>query len=130
MRDSRPTSRTRLPRTPQHSYDRHIASVAGYTTPRIDVRAGIFDNDGRILLVREIADHDRWTIPGGWCDVLESPTEAIEREVLEEAGIHARARQLAALIDREKWPHHPPYDRHIYKLLFVCESAELVDFGF
>ncbi|WP_197487559.1 NUDIX domain-containing protein [Dietzia timorensis] len=119
-----------MPRTPQHSYDRHIASVAGYTTPRIDVRAGIFDNDGRILLVREIADHDRWTIPGGWCDVLESPTEAIEREVLEEAGIHARARQLAALIDREKWPHHPPYDRHIYKLLFVCESAELVDFGF
>ena len=62
-------------------YDREVASVAGYTTPKLDVRGGVFDADGRVLLVREVADGGRWTLPGGWCDILESPREAIEREV-------------------------------------------------
>lgn len=41
----------------------------GYQTPKIDTRAAIF-SEGRILLVRE--NDGRWSLPGGWCDVLES----------------------------------------------------------
>lgn len=111
-------------------YDRGVASVAGYTTPKLDVRGGVFDADGRVLLVRESADAGRWTLPGGWCDVLESPRAAIEREVFEEAGVRVHAIHLAGLIDRERWPHFPRYDRHIYKLLFVCEPLEQVQLSF
>ncbi|MEU4283987.1 NUDIX hydrolase N-terminal domain-containing protein [Nocardiopsis dassonvillei] len=106
-------------------YEREVASAAGYTTPKLDVRGGVFDPSGRVLLVREISDGHRWTLPGGWCDVLESPRQAIEREVREEAGLAVRTVHLAGVLDRHLWPHVPVYDRHIYKLLFVC--APLTD---
>src|SRR5687768_8607937 len=61
----------------------------GYATPKIDVRAAVFDR-GRILLVREVAD-GRWSLPGGWADVGESAREVTEREVREEAGLEVRA---------------------------------------
>ena len=41
----------------------------GYQTPKIDTRAAIF-KDGKILLVHEKSSS--WSLPGGWCDVLES----------------------------------------------------------
>ena len=111
-------------------YDREVASIAGYATPKMDVRGGVFDADGRVLLVRERADEGRWTLPGGWCDVLETPRSAIEREVREEAGVPVRAVHLAGLIDRHEWPHEPVYDRHIYKCFFVCEALAPVDLSF
>ncbi|APZ33906.1 ADP-ribose pyrophosphatase [Microbacterium aurum] len=115
---------------PLPAFDYEIALAAGYATPKVDVRAGIFDEEGNVLLVRESADHGLWTLPGGWADVLETPREAIEREVLEEAGAHVRAVHLAAVVDRERWPHTPAYDRHIYKLLFVCELLQPVSADF
>lgn len=115
---------------PLPAYNREIASVAGYTTPKLDVRGGVFDDDGRILLVREIIDEGRWTLPGGWCDVLESPRSAIEREVFEEAGVRVTAAHLAGVLDRHCWPHEPVYDRHVYKLFFVCEAQEAVDLAY
>ena len=45
----------------------------GYATPRVDVRAAVFQ-DGRLLLVRERQDGG-WTMPGGWMDVGEMPAE-------------------------------------------------------
>ncbi len=90
----------------------------GYATPKVDVRGGVFMAE-RVLLVRERAD-GRWTLPGGWVDVNDSPAAAIEREIREESGYQARAVKLAALLDRRKHPH-PPSVHHIYKLMFVCE---------
>ena len=111
-------------------YDPAVASVAGYATPKIDVRGGVFNADGDVLLVREVADHGRWTLPGGWGDILETPSVAVEREVFEEAGLRVRAVELAAVLDREKWGHVPPVDRHIYKLFFVCEPLEDADLSY
>jgi hypothetical protein len=39
----------------------------GYATPKIDVRAAVFQGE-RLLLVRESED-GCWTLPGGWADV-------------------------------------------------------------
>lgn len=111
-------------------FDREVASTAGYTTPKLDVRGAVFDDDGRVLLVREILDHDRWTLPGGWCDVGDTPRGSVEREVLEEAGVAVRAGHLAAVLDREVWGHQPPLDHHCYKLLFVCEALAPVDLSY
>jgi Hydrolase of X-linked nucleoside diphosphate N terminal len=44
-----------------------FAGEQGYATPKVDVRGAVFDSDGRILLVREVVDDGRWTLPGGWC---------------------------------------------------------------
>ena len=90
----------------------------GYATPKVDVRGGIFDAE-RVLLVRERSD-GRWTLPGGWVDVNDAPSEAVAREILEESGFRARAVKLAALIDKNRHPH-PPGVHHIYKLFFLCE---------
>lgn len=111
-------------------YEREVAAASGYTTPKIDVRGGVFDPSGRVLLVREVSDGHRWTLPGGWCDVLESPKQAVEREVGEEAGLPVRATHLAGLLDRHLWPHTPVYDRHIYKLFFVCRPLADLDTAF
>src|SRR5690348_10152910 len=44
----------------------------GYATPKLGVRGAVFRGD-EILLVREKEDENRWTLPGGWADVNESP---------------------------------------------------------
>ena len=90
----------------------------GYATPKVDVRGGVFDGE-RVLLVRERSD-GRWTLPGGWVDVNDSPSEAVAREIREESGYEARAVKLAALVDKNRHPH-PRGVHHIYKLFFVCE---------
>jgi len=90
----------------------------GYITPKVDVRGGVFDGD-RILLVRERSD-GRWTLPGGWVDVNDAPSEAVVREIYEESGYRARATKLAMLVDKNKHPH-PPSVHHIYKLFFLCD---------
>lgn len=92
----------------------------GYVTPKVDVRGGIFE-DGHVLLVRERSD-GRWTLPGGWVDINDSPSGAVEREILEESGYRARAVKLAALVDKLRHPH-PPGIHHIYKLFFLCERT-------
>jgi ADP-ribose pyrophosphatase YjhB (NUDIX family) len=98
-----------------------FAEQTGYATPKVDVRGAVFDNDNRILLVREIADSERWTIPGGWADVNQSPSESVIREVQEEAGLEVRIRKLAAVYDRARHPHKPPHAFHVYKLFFICD---------
>jgi len=91
----------------------------GYATPKVDVRGAAF-RDGKILLVREALDGG-WTLPGGWADPCQSPTEAVVREVFEESGFEARVTKLAAVYDRSRHPHLPHIPFHIYKLFFLCE---------
>ena len=90
----------------------------GYATPKIDVRAAVFDAD-KILLVRERED-GCWTLPGGWADIGEPPSTAATREVKEESGYDVRAMKLAAVYDRDLHGH-PPIPFHAYKLFFICE---------
>ena len=53
-----------------------IALDSGYPTPKLDVRALILDDAGRLLLVQERSD-GLWTLPGGWCDIGDSPADAV-----------------------------------------------------
>lgn len=92
----------------------------GYATPKIDVRGAVFQDD-KILLVKERFD-GLWTLPGGYVDIGEPPSLAVEREVYEESGYQTRAIKLLALYDRNHPRHnHPPFEYHIYKLFFLCE---------
>jgi ADP-ribose pyrophosphatase YjhB (NUDIX family) len=92
----------------------------GYATPKVDVRAVVFQDD-KILLVKERED-GCWTLPGGWVDVGESPSTAIAREVYEESGYQTKVVKLLALYDRNHPRHaHPPMRHHVYKLFFRCD---------
>jgi len=90
----------------------------GSATPKIDVRAAVFDQD-RILLVRERED-ELWTLPGGWADVGDAPSVAAIREVKEESGYDVVVKKLASLYDRDKH-RHPPMPYHVYKIFFICQ---------
>ncbi|MBD2529927.1 NUDIX hydrolase [Nostoc flagelliforme FACHB-838] len=103
----------------EHNYILDLFSrEVGYATPKVDVRAAIFRDD-TILLVKERID-GCWTLPGGWADVGESPSEAVVKEVYEESGYQARAMKLLAVYDRNK-QGHPSLPFYVYKLFFHCE---------
>jgi ADP-ribose pyrophosphatase YjhB (NUDIX family) len=80
----------------------------------------VFRQD-QILLVRETSDGGRWTLPGGWADVNESPSESVIKEVREESGFEVCVNKIVAVWDRSKHPHTPSYPFHIWKLFFLCE---------
>ena len=101
-----------------HVLEGLLSAEAGYATPKLDVRAAVF-RDERILLVKERSD-GRWTLPGGFADVGDSPSSAAEREVREESGYEVRAVKLAAVYDRNRH-EHTPFLYHLWKLFFICE---------
>jgi ADP-ribose pyrophosphatase YjhB (NUDIX family) len=90
----------------------------GYVTPKVDTRGAIFQGN-RVLLVRERSD-GKWTLPGGWGDVNESPSQAVEKEIEQESGYTAKAIKLAAVFDRRK-RNIPNSIFYIWKLFFICE---------
>ncbi|NCT57894.1 MAG: NUDIX hydrolase [Legionella sp.] len=90
----------------------------GYATPKLDVRGAVF-KDNKILLVKERSDQ-LWTLPGGWIDINESPSEAVCKEIFEESGFKTRAVKLMALFDKNKHVH-PTQLPHTYKIFFICE---------
>jgi len=94
-----------------------FASGLGYPTPKIDVRALVFRGD-ELLLVRERRS-GRFTFPGGWADVGDTPGAAAERETLEESGYRVRATKLIALLDKARHEHPPSID-YTYKVLIGC----------
>jgi ADP-ribose pyrophosphatase YjhB (NUDIX family) len=105
---------------PQAQIEELFRAEKGYATPKVDVRGAVFDQQGRLLMVREIADGGRWTLPGGWADVNLTPAENVIREVREESGYVAKVRKLAAVWDRTR-QGHPVGVFSCCKLFYVCE---------
>jgi ADP-ribose pyrophosphatase YjhB (NUDIX family) len=113
-----------------------FALERGYPTPKVDVRTAVF-SEGRILLVKEWLDGG-WTMPGGWADEADAPSEAAERECREESGFEVKVTRLFALEDRRRHPYVPRSLGGIYKLFFLGEltggsakiSHETTDVGF
>jgi ADP-ribose pyrophosphatase YjhB (NUDIX family) len=96
-----------------------FSDETGYATPKIDVRAAVFDDQHRLLMVRETADNGRWTLPGGWADVNTTPAENAVKEVLEESGYIVEVAKLAAVWDRTR-QSHPDRVFSCYKMFFLC----------
>jgi ADP-ribose pyrophosphatase YjhB (NUDIX family) len=92
----------------------------GYATPKVDVRGAVFDDRGRLLLVRERADGGRRTLPGGWADVNLTAAENVVKEVREESGFDVRVRKVAAVWDRTRQGHANGVFS-CCKLFYICD---------
>ncbi|WP_380169571.1 NUDIX hydrolase N-terminal domain-containing protein [Jannaschia sp. R86511] len=97
---------------------------SGYATPKVDVRAACFDTDERVLLMRERVD-GLWSLPGGWADPGDSPTDAVLRELREEAGAVGEVVKLVACWDRDRQGNVPPLPVAVVKLFVLCRVVEL-----
>ncbi|MUK90440.1 NUDIX domain-containing protein [Ornithinibacillus sp. L9] len=98
-----------------------FATETGYQTPKIDVRGVVF-HQNKILLVKEKMD-DKWSLPGGFCEVGISPAENCIKEIKEEAGFDVKAVKLLALFDNHHHPH-PPQPYHYYKCFIQCSIVK------
>ncbi|MBS0561792.1 MAG: NUDIX hydrolase N-terminal domain-containing protein [Proteobacteria bacterium] len=101
-----------------------FAHETGHATPKLDVRAAAFRRGAggpEVLLVREKSD-GRWTLPGGWADPGETPSQAAAREAMEESGYAVRITRVLAVWDKRAHPH-PPDIRYVYKICFEAEAT-------
>jgi ADP-ribose pyrophosphatase YjhB (NUDIX family) len=96
-----------------------FAAEQGYASPKVGVRGAVFDASERLLMVRETLDEGRWTLPGGWAEVNQTPAESVVREIFEESGYRARPVKLASVWDRAR-QRHPPAPFSVVRLFFVC----------
>ncbi|MFL7811191.1 MAG: NUDIX hydrolase N-terminal domain-containing protein, partial [Anaerolineae bacterium] len=92
-------------------------SQPGYATPKVDVRAAVV-HQARILLVHERAD-GLWTMPGGWADVGDTPSQTVVREAREESGYEVRPVKLIGVFDANR-DGEPLSFYHAYKLVVLC----------
>ncbi len=89
-----------------------------YPTPNISVRTVIKNEKGEILFVREAKDNT-YSLPGGWCDLYDSPQTAAKNEISQEAGVEAKITRLVGILD------HTPFknDKSIPEYVIVFEGV-------
>lgn len=93
-----------------------FCNETGYQTPKIDTRAVVF-KDNKILLTHE--NNGTWSLPGGWCDVLESVGSNTKKEVKEETGLDVETVKIISIQDRNK--HNKPiYAYGVCKVFILC----------
>ncbi|WP_423363827.1 NUDIX hydrolase N-terminal domain-containing protein [Mycoplasma sp. P36-A1] len=71
-----------------------------YPTPNVSVRV-IVEKEGKYLLVREIKEQ-KYSIPGGWCEVFKNLSINGIEEVLQESGYNVEVQDLLAIFNRSK----------------------------
>ena len=75
------------------------------------------EKDDKILLTHE--NNGTWSLPGGWCDVLESVASNTIKEVKEETGLDVETIKIIAVQDRNK--HNKPiYAYGVCKIFVLC----------
>lgn len=76
-----------------------------YPTPNVSTRTFIFNEEGKILLVKE-SETNTWSVPGGWCDLYDSPAESAKNEVSQEAGVEIDIVRLLGITERTPFKAH------------------------
>ncbi len=95
-----------------------LSAELGYITPKVGANGAIFDEDGKILLVRR-ADDGRWCLPCGWVEPDEAPAAAAVREIKEETGLDARVLQLVNVFARPAGMGFGPHSA--VAISYLCE---------
>lgn len=94
-----------------------------YPTPNISVRTIIFNEDKtKVLMVREVALHT-YSLPGGWADLYDSPSQTAKNECIQEAGAEIEIIRLVGLTSRT--PFKAPTSIPEYVAIFEAKLTKL-----
>lgn len=94
-----------------------------YPTPNVSVRTVIFNEDKtKVLLVREAALHE-YSLPGGWADLYDSPSQVSKNECKQEAGADVEVVRLVGITDRT--PFKKPTSIPEYVVIFEAKILEM-----
>jgi 8-oxo-dGTP diphosphatase len=71
-----------------------------YPTPNVSVRTIIFNKErDKILMVREVKTQN-YSLPGGWAELYDSPSQTAINECLQEAGAEISSVRLVGVTNR------------------------------
>lgn len=104
-------------------FEKHV-----YPTPNISARVVIFNEDKtKVLMVREVSSQT-YSIPGGWCDLYDSPSDTAINECLQEAGAVIKDLKLVGVCDRTPLPSDTVVPNYVIvfsaQLEKLCEEHE------
>jgi ADP-ribose pyrophosphatase YjhB (NUDIX family) len=85
---------------------------------RFGAAAVIFDQHGRVLLVRHSYGRRNWEIPGGYGEPGESIVDAVVREAREETGLQIAVERLTGVYCE------PDEDMHHYVFLGRAKKSQ------
>lgn len=96
-----------------------------YPTPSISVRTCVFNEENKVLMVREFPE-ERYSLPGGWCDLYDAPSEAAKTECEQEAGAKIKNLKLIGILNRTPFKIFPagtPLHKSVpeYVIIFKAE---------
>ena len=94
-----------------------------YPTPNVSVRTVIFNKDKtKVLLVREAA-LQAYSLPGGWADLYDTPSDVSKNECMQEAGAEIEIVRLVGITNRT--PFKAPTSIPEYVVIFEAKLKEL-----
>ncbi len=91
-------------------------------SPAIGVEAAVYNAKQEILLVQR-RDNGRWALPGGVAEIGQTLSEAVLRELWEEAGLRGSVMRLLAVFDGRLWGSRSKV--HLIHSVFLVQCREL-----
>lgn len=90
-----------------------------YPTPNVSVRTVILNKDRtKVLMVREAA-LQAYSLPGGWADLYDSPSQTARNECRQEAGAEIEVVRLVGIMNRT--PFKSPTSVPEYVVIFEAK---------
>ena len=84
-----------------------------YPTPNISVRVVILNEDKtKVLMVRE-AKTQNYSLPGGWADLYDSPSDTAKNEAKQEAGANIDIIRLVGLVNHTPYKSAPALPEYV-----------------
>lgn len=80
-------------------------TVYGWVTKTPRSRVVVYDERGRILLIRGVFEKNRWSLPGGGANRREGLAEAAVRELSEEVGVNLSTSDIEMLFSIKARSH-------------------------
>lgn len=94
-----------------------------YPTPNVSVRTVIFNEDKtKVLMVREAA-LQAYSLPGGWADLYDSPSQTAKNECKQEAGADIEIVRLVGVCSRT--PFKAPTSIPEFVVIFEAKISKL-----
>ena len=96
-----------------------------YPTPSISVRTIIFNDDRtKVLMVRE-KELQAYSLPGGWADLYDTPSETAKNESKQEAGVDIEIVRLVGLTSRTPFKSN----KNVPEYVAIFEAKAISDLG-